>query len=59
MTDKLGDLNSTITRVNLGAEKGTFYRLLADPIPSRDKATSICQQLKRSKQYCDPLKNNG
>lgn len=56
---QLGDLNSTIRRVNLGAGKGTFYRLLAGPLADRGQANTICQQLKRSNQYCDPLSLGG
>lgn len=56
---QLGSLNSTIRRVDLGAGKGTFYRLLAGPVQTRDQAASLCQQLKRSSQYCDPLSLGG
>lgn len=56
---QLGSLNSTIRRVELGSGKGTFYRLLAGPVQTRDQAASLCQQLKRSSQYCDPLSLGG
>lgn len=56
---QLSSLNSTIRRVELGGGKGTFYRLLAGPIQTRDQAASLCQQLKRSSQYCDPLSLGG
>lgn len=56
---QLGGLNSTIRRVELGGGKGTFYRLLAGPVQTRDQAASLCQQLKRSSQYCDPLSLGG
>lgn len=57
--NQLGGLNSVIRRVNLGADKGTFYRLMAGPVPDAARANSICQQLKRSNQYCDPLSLDG
>jgi hypothetical protein len=40
-------------RTELG-EKGTFYRVLAGPLPSRDKAKEVCAELKAkdAKQYC-------
>lgn len=56
---QLGGLNSVIRRVNLGANKGTFYRLMAGPVSDDAQAKSICQQLKRSNQYCDPLNLDG
>lgn len=57
--NQLGSLNSAIRRVNLGANKGTFYRLMAVPVTNRAEANNICQQLKRSNQYCDPLSLGG
>lgn len=57
--NQLGSLNSAIRRVNLGANKGTFYRLMAVPVADRAEANTICQQLKRSNQYCDPLSVGG
>lgn len=57
--NQLGSLNSAIRRVNLGANKGTFYRLMAVPVADRAEANTICQQLKRSNQYCDPLTVGG
>lgn len=56
---QLNGLNSNIRRVELGGGKGTFYRLLAGPVQTRDQAARLCQQLKRSSQYCDPLSLDG
>lgn len=56
---QLSGLSSNIRRVELGGGRGTFYRLLAGPVRTRDQAASLCQQLKRSSQYCDPLSLGG
>jgi hypothetical protein len=55
----LSGLSPVIRRVDLGAGKGTYYRLFAGPVGDSGKANSICQQLKRSDQYCDPLRYDG
>lgn len=56
---QLSGLDPKITQVNLGQGKGTFFRLLAGPVPDQQRAKSICDQLKRSNQYCDPLNLDG
>ena len=58
-TNELQGLSPVIRRVNLGEAQGTFYRLLAAPVPSTDRANTLCQRLKRSDQYCDPLRIDG
>lgn len=50
----LGKLQSDIVEVNLGAGKGTYYRLKAGPLASKDAAADICRQLKQRRQYCEP-----
>ncbi len=40
----LGGLKPIITRKNLG-DAGTFYRLSIGPLPSRQQASRLCQQL--------------
>jgi len=49
----LGGMAAEFHRTELG-EKGTFYRVLAGPLPSRDKAREVCAELKAkdAKQYC-------
>ncbi|MPZ12375.1 MAG: hypothetical protein GEU89_19510 [Kiloniellaceae bacterium] len=49
----LGQMEAEIRRTELG-DKGTFYRVLAGPLPSRDKARQVCDALKAkdAKQYC-------
>jgi tetratricopeptide (TPR) repeat protein len=50
---QLGDLSYTVKQVNLGS-KGTFYRLIAGPLPSQAEAASLCRDLKRRRQFCEP-----
>jgi hypothetical protein len=50
---QLGPLQPEVTRVNLGAQKGVFYRLLAGPLPSRPEAERICRELKAKRQFCE------
>ncbi|HEY9537198.1 MAG TPA: SPOR domain-containing protein [Kiloniellaceae bacterium] len=51
--EPLGPLQAEFSRTDLG-DSGTFYRVLAGPLPSRDKATQVCAALKakNAKQYC-------
>lgn len=49
----LGDLSHEVTRVTLG-RKGTYYRLKAGPFSSNGKARTLCSQLKRRRQFCEP-----
>ncbi|MGB0682476.1 MAG: SHOCT domain-containing protein [Magnetovibrionaceae bacterium] len=56
---QLGSLSMDIARVNMGAGKGTFYRLKAGPLTSASAAKDLCSQLKRRRQYCEPSTVNG
>lgn len=49
----LAGMAAEIKRTELG-DKGTFYRVLAGPLPSRDTARQVCAALKAkdSRQYC-------
>ena len=49
----LGQMEAEIRRTDLG-DKGTFYRVLAGPLPSPDEARQVCSALKAkdTKQYC-------
>jgi len=49
----LGGLSHEVTRVALG-RKGTYYRLKAGPFSSNGKARTLCSQLKRRRQFCEP-----
>ncbi|NIA67056.1 hypothetical protein HBA54_00450 [Pelagibius litoralis] len=37
------------------AERGTFYRILAGPLPSKKAARQVCKALKAKKQYCQVM----
>ena len=50
----LGNMKPEITRVNLGGKKGVFFRLVVGPLASNADADSVCRQLKRRRQYCEP-----
>ena len=50
----LGNMKPEITRVNLGGKKGVFFRLVVGPLASNADAVSVCRQLKRRRQYCEP-----
>ncbi|PCI38508.1 MAG: hypothetical protein COB46_11135 [Rhodospirillaceae bacterium] len=54
----LGNLETSIERVNLGDGKGVFYRLKAGPLPSNGDAKALCRKLKAKRQYCDPTTIN-
>jgi hypothetical protein len=49
----LGNLQPDVARVNLGAGKGVFFRLMAGPLPSQAEADRICRELKARRQFCD------
>ncbi|MCW8836838.1 MAG: SPOR domain-containing protein [Rhodospirillales bacterium] len=55
----LGSLQPAIQQVDLGRGKGIFYRLMAGPLKSQAEAVSICTNLKRRRQYCDPTVMGG
>lgn len=55
--DVLGGLRSDVVRVDLGAEKGIYFRLMAGPIASRDEANAKCDQLKAQKVACLVARN--
>lgn len=54
----LGNLETSVERVNLGDGKGVFYRLKAGPLPSNNAAKDLCRKLKSKRQYCDPTTIN-
>lgn len=51
--EPLGELQAAFQRTELG-DKGTYYRVLAGPLPSRDAARRVCADLKakNARQYC-------
>jgi len=55
--DVLGGLRSDVVRVDLGADKGIYFRLMAGPVASRDEANAKCDQLKAQKVACLVARN--
>jgi len=55
--DVLGALRFDVVRVDLGADKGIYYRLMAGPLPSREEANARCEQLKAQKVACLVARN--
>jgi hypothetical protein len=55
---QLGGLEHRVERVDLGNNKGVFYRLKAGPLPSNAAAKDMCVQLKAKRQYCEPTTIN-
>ena len=49
----IGDMSHEVSKVNLG-RKGTYYRLKAGPVASDGAARTVCSQLKRRRQFCEP-----
>jgi hypothetical protein len=50
--DLLGRLGLTVTKADLGAAKGVFYRLRAGPLADEGTARSLCKQLAARKVGC-------
>ncbi|MBY0511743.1 MAG: SPOR domain-containing protein [Rhodospirillaceae bacterium] len=48
----LSSLKPVIKRVDLGPEKGIFYRLMTGPFNSLPDAEAVCIQLKQNNQFC-------
>jgi hypothetical protein len=44
--DLLGNLQPSIREVDLGAEKGVWYRLYAGPVANRADAQVLCAKIK-------------
>ncbi|WP_366555988.1 SPOR domain-containing protein [Aquibaculum sediminis] len=47
----LGDLTLQVEEADLG-ERGTFYRLQAGPVPTRESADQLCARLQAAQQDC-------
>ncbi len=50
--DLLGELKLQVTRIDLGATKGIFYRLRAGPLENATAAKALCERLKQRKMGC-------
>jgi cell division septation protein DedD len=50
--DLLGDLELKVTKADLGARKGVYYRLRAGPLADEKAARQLCQQLTKRQVGC-------
>jgi hypothetical protein len=50
----LDGLTAEITQVDLGPDRGLYFRLNAGPMDSKAAAVDLCRKLKRRHQYCKP-----
>ena len=50
--DLLGDFELKVTKADLGARKGVFYRLRAGPLADEKAARQLCQQLTKRQVGC-------
>lgn len=50
--DLLGELELQVTRIDLGAGKGIFYRLRVGPLADEAGAKTLCERLKQRKLGC-------
>ena len=57
--DLLGNLGLTITKVDLGANKGVFYRLRVGPLSDEEKARELCGALAKRRVACLVIKPDG
>jgi hypothetical protein len=50
--DLLGGLRPTFTRIDLGPDRGVFYRLIAGPLRTTEAAENLCDKLRSRKLFC-------
>ena len=50
--DLLGNLGLSVTKADLGPNKGIFYRLRVGPLKNEASARSLCKQLSKRKTGC-------
>lgn len=50
--DVLADLIPTVRRVDLGSDKGIYYRLHAGPLADAEAAESLCRTLAKRQARC-------
>ena len=53
--DLLGNLQLTVREVDLGAEKGVWYRVYAGPMADRKEAKALCDRIKAQPPNSDRL----
>jgi cell division septation protein DedD len=54
--DLLGALTLSVERIDLGPNKGIFYRMQAGPLPDKDVAGALCDRLKAAHVGCITVK---
>lgn len=52
-------LRVRVTSVDLGPQKGEFYRLKVGPLPSRKFAKELCRSLRQRGLYCAVMRFTG
>lgn len=52
-TNILGSMDHEISKVSVRG-KGTYWRLKVGPLSGEDEAKTLCGQLKKRRQYCEP-----
>lgn len=57
--EHLMGLRLRVSPVDLGSNRGTFLRLKAGPLPSRDFANKLCRSLKKKGLYCAVMRFTG
>jgi len=57
--DLLGNLELTITKADLGAKKGVFYRLQVGPLSDEKKVRELCSALAKRQVGCLIIKPDG
>ncbi len=50
--EALGDLLPVFSETDLGAEKGSYFRVIAAPVPDPGEARALCRTLEARGQYC-------
>jgi len=50
--DLLGPYSLSVVRIDLGADKGIYYRLRAGPLPGEEQAKALCENLIARKVAC-------
>ncbi|HUC63146.1 MAG TPA: SPOR domain-containing protein [Alphaproteobacteria bacterium] len=54
--DLLGALTLAVERIDLGPNRGVFYRMQAGPLPDKDVAGALCDRLKAAHVGCIAVK---
>jgi hypothetical protein len=56
--DLVGDLGLDVERVDLGRDKGVFYRIQAGAFPDRTSAAEVCDALAQREVECVVVSQN-